>query len=247
MLYRRRVIPEKLVELWGLTARLAEALARKESCDCAWCGAKLRIRRLAAVVLDLYPAGNTSASARSVRAWTRLPEASALRVAEINELDGLHHELQRLPGHFYSEYIRGSPPGAIVDGVRHEDLGSLSYHDQSFDLVLTSETLEHVPDLPAALAEIRRVLAPGGRHIFTVPVLPGVRKSFARSVCGPGGMSAGAGPALFHPGGDAGYPVFTEFGADLPEILAGAGFEVAVSFGPPTESDLAQVYVTQRT
>src|SRR5262249_40772071 len=35
-LYRRRVIPPKLEQLWGLTPRLAEALARKESMDCAW-------------------------------------------------------------------------------------------------------------------------------------------------------------------------------------------------------------------
>src|SRR5215470_19452901 len=55
MLYRRRVIPRRLEELWGLTPRLAEALAQKESCDCASCGAKLRCRRLARAVLGLYP------------------------------------------------------------------------------------------------------------------------------------------------------------------------------------------------
>ena len=51
----------------------------------------------------------------------------------------------------------------------------------SFDLVLTSETLEHVPDLAAASREIRRVLVPGGRHIFTIPLLPDVPRTFAGS------------------------------------------------------------------
>src|ERR1700730_7842745 len=32
-LYRRRVVPQKLQECWGLSPRLAEALARKESND----------------------------------------------------------------------------------------------------------------------------------------------------------------------------------------------------------------------
>jgi SAM-dependent methyltransferase len=41
--------------------------------------------------------------------------------------------------------------------------------DGSADLVLATETLEHVPDPPAFLAEARRVLPPGGRVIITVP------------------------------------------------------------------------------
>jgi ubiquinone/menaquinone biosynthesis C-methylase UbiE len=42
--------------------------------------------------------------------------------------------------------------------VPSEDLCALSYADASFDLVVTSDTLEHVPDVDAALREIPRVL-----------------------------------------------------------------------------------------
>ena len=49
-----------------------------------------------------------------------------------------------------------------------------------------------------------------------------------------------------HPGGDWGYPVFTEFGADLPDLLRQAGFEVDVLFGPTRDDDLAQVYVCRK-
>ncbi|HEX5924238.1 MAG TPA: class I SAM-dependent methyltransferase [Baekduia sp.] len=41
--------------------------------------------------------------------------------------------------------------------------------DASVDVVLATETLEHVPDPAAFLAEARRVLRPGGRLILTVP------------------------------------------------------------------------------
>lgn len=41
----------------------------------------------------------------------------------------------------------------------------------SFDLVLLLDVLEHVPDPTYVLAEIRRLLAPGGRLIISLPFL----------------------------------------------------------------------------
>ncbi len=78
MLYRGWAIPPKLAELWGLSPRLAEAMARKESCACAFCGAKLRTRRLARVLLDLYPVGgDPPAPARAVRGVGPEPSGAA--------------------------------------------------------------------------------------------------------------------------------------------------------------------------
>ena len=245
-LYRRRVVPHRLEERWGLSPRLAEALARKESNDCAWCGAKLRARRLARVVLDTFPVGSPPTPARSLAGWARHPDVQALRVAEINRIEGLHQALGRLPRLAFSDFSPGAGPGTIVAGVPSEDLTRLTYPSGSFDLVLTSETLEHVPDLGRGLAEIGRVLAPGGWHIFTVPWLPGVARTYARTVLRPDGSLKHHAVEIRHPGGDVGYPVFTEFGADLPELLHQAGFEVEVRFGPPTEVDLAQVIVTRK-
>jgi SAM-dependent methyltransferase len=246
MIYRRRVVPRRLEELWGLTPPLAAALARRESLDCARCGGKLRARRLAAVLLQTYPLGSPPTATRSIAEWVRHPEARRLRVAEINRIDGLHAVLQVLPQFAASDFTPGAAPGAIVQGVRNEDLTRLTYPDAAFDLVLSSETLEHVPDLEAALREIRRVLVPGGRHIFTVPVLPTVAASFARAALGPGGSIDAVAPPLCHPGGDVGYPVFTEFGTDCPELFRRAGFETTVAFGPTTPDDLAQVYVCRK-
>lgn len=42
--------------------------------------------------------------------------------------------------------------------------------DESVDLVLCFETLEHVPDPVALLAQFRRVLSPGGRLVVSVPL-----------------------------------------------------------------------------
>src|SRR5262249_51432068 len=134
MLYQRRVIPARLEELWGLSPRLAEALARKESCDCAWCGAKLRARRLARVLLECFPTLVSRQPAQSVAEWVRSADAGRLRVAEINRIEGIHEQLQRLPQFSPSDFVSGAEPGAVADGVRSEDLTRLTYPDGAFDL-----------------------------------------------------------------------------------------------------------------
>jgi SAM-dependent methyltransferase len=52
-----------------------------------------------------------------------------------------------------------------VEAVR-ADADSLPFPDQSFDLVLGHAVLHHLPDLPVAFSEFRRVLRPGGRIVF---------------------------------------------------------------------------------
>jgi 2-polyprenyl-3-methyl-5-hydroxy-6-metoxy-1,4-benzoquinol methylase len=47
------------------------------------------------------------------------------------------------------------------------DAQALPFLDQTFDLVLSCECLEHVPEPAKALAEMFRVLKPGGRLILT--------------------------------------------------------------------------------
>ena len=60
-----------------------------------------------------------------------------------------------------------SPHGAAVDIVTAGD--SIPVADASFDAVLCTQVLEHVPDPLAVLRELNRVLVPAGRLIATVP------------------------------------------------------------------------------
>jgi SAM-dependent methyltransferase/organic radical activating enzyme len=54
--------------------------------------------------------------------------------------------------------------------IRRLDLTALPYPDADFDIVIANHVLEHVVDESRALAEIRRVLRPGGWAMLAVPI-----------------------------------------------------------------------------
>jgi SAM-dependent methyltransferase len=62
----------------------------------------------------------------------------------------------------------GVEPGASSTAV-NGDAGRLPFADGAFDRIIASEVLEHVPDDGLALAELSRVLRPGGVLAATVP------------------------------------------------------------------------------
>jgi ubiquinone/menaquinone biosynthesis C-methylase UbiE len=94
-----------------------------------------------------------------------------------------------------------------LDGQR------LPFEDASFDSALSTFTLCTIPDVAAALAEVRRVLRPGGALHFVEHGLapePGVQR-WQHRLTPPWGRAAG-GCHLDRP---------------IDELLAGAGLEVA--------------------
>ena len=56
----------------------------------------------------------------------------------------------------------------------------LPFEDGFFDRVLAIHVLEHLPDLPAALDEVARLLAPEGQFVAVIPCEGGATYSLAR-------------------------------------------------------------------
>ena len=54
------------------------------------------------------------------------------------------------------------PVSSSCDGFVQADAARLPFRDRCFDAVIANHSLEHIQGLPAALAEIGRVVSPGG-------------------------------------------------------------------------------------
>lgn len=91
------------------------------------------------------------------------------------------------------------------------DLQNIALPDSSIDVLLTPHVLEHVPDTARALAEIHRMLAPGGHMFLQVPLLVGT--------------TTVPNEPEFHADNT---PVFFRFGWDLTFRLREAGFHTKI-------------------
>lgn len=80
-----------------------------------------------------------------------------------------------------SEYTESEAQRDELYPVPCEDLQRLSFKSDVFHIVTTNEVLEHVPSIDQALAEIYRVLRPGGWHIGTAPFAMGQYESVVKA------------------------------------------------------------------
>ncbi|MDE3085136.1 MAG: class I SAM-dependent methyltransferase [Acidobacteriota bacterium] len=83
-------------------------------------------------------------------------DAGAEEVAQVRDTIGAMVDAGELP----------APEGA---GAVQGDALRLPFPDGAFDRVIAAEVLEHIPDDAAAMAELARVLRPGGTMAVTVP------------------------------------------------------------------------------
>jgi SAM-dependent methyltransferase len=237
--YAPEAVPEALIQMWGLDEDGARAIRSKESLICPWCGSKYRGRRLASVLL--HEMSRKSYQYKSLRELACAKESDRQPILILNWIDGLSEILKGVPNVVQTEFFDGVTSGEIHKGIRHEDAQKLTFPDATFWCVISSETLEHIPDLEKALSEIRRVLVPGGFHLFTVPLKNSVERTETRSVLDSDGQIVDQiKPRLHHPGGTWGWPVFTEFGNDFVEVLRKKGFMVCVD-----RQELSELTVSQ--
>jgi demethylmenaquinone methyltransferase/2-methoxy-6-polyprenyl-1,4-benzoquinol methylase len=102
-----------------------------------------------------------------------LAAAAASHARSVVGLDVTHRMLQLA--------TRKSDPDARRVSFVTGDMLALPFADERFDVVTTGYGLRNVPDLPLAIREIQRVLAPGGRLLsldFNRPRNPVLRTAY---------------------------------------------------------------------
>jgi SAM-dependent methyltransferase len=220
-----RLRPARCTVCGGVTAVVFRGGSARESWTCVRCRSSNRQRQLAAVLCDGDLAG------RAYRSLVDYACDSGEHVYLAEQRGPLHDALRHAAGFVASEYVdAAAEPGAVIDGVLHQDLQGLSFEDEQFDLVVTTDVLEHVPDPYRAHREILRVLRPGGRHVFTVPYDESSEADDVRAVLEADGSVAHLAPPQYHldPLRPEGVLVFTIFGRSMAGTLRGLGFEVTV-------------------
>jgi SAM-dependent methyltransferase len=91
------------------------------------------------------------------------------RGADVIAFDQDEAELRGVEAILRGMAEEGQAPASATAEVRAGDALALPYDDETFDVVIASEILEHVPADDAAIAELTRVLKTGGTLVVTVP------------------------------------------------------------------------------
>ncbi|GAB2599946.1 class I SAM-dependent methyltransferase [Streptomyces capparidis] len=91
------------------------------------------------------------------------------RGAHVVALDRNGDEIREVARWFAAMDEAGEPPAGATATAVEGDALALPFPDESFDRVIVSEVMEHIPDDKGVLAEMVRVLRPGGLLAVTVP------------------------------------------------------------------------------
>jgi SAM-dependent methyltransferase len=179
---------------------------------CLFCSANERYELLAVEIRQRY--------------GKKLPDMDVLELDPHSPLRKLLSQARTFTRSFYEE-------GCTLqrrNGAVCQDITALSFEDNSFDLIVSSEVLEHVPQLDKAFSETARVLRPGGAHLFTVPP----REMTRRRATIVGGGVRHIEPPEYHldPLSPDGILAFWDIGPDLPKAVRSAGLDIKIARGP---------------
>lgn len=239
--HSRRILKFGKCSLCGMkTIFIFDSSQLRSSGNCLFCSASTRYKSIAEVAKKLiilklisneigidklkHIMDKINLSNYSLKTIAKLTRDKNFLIYEPSSYGAIYYALRKNPKFLFSEYLPNPnlQSGDLYRGVLFEDLQSLSFESESFDLLITQDVLEHVKKPFKAFEEIHRVLKVNGVHIFTVPI--------------------GSNPKTFHYFSDTGNPilnrtvyhkdplrpegilVFTQFGRDLTEILDNYGF-----------------------
>ena len=196
----------------GANARLSARLLRGEQRGCPCCGGRFRrmSRQRITGFGGICPRCRSHPRHRAIAlliARGDLPGRRLLHFAPEPLLDPV---FSRLPG------IERVTADLHAPADLRLDISNIGLPDSSFDLILCSHVLEHVPDDRAAMRELGRVLAGGGLALVLVPYRPAVTTYEDPSITSPLERMVAFGQQDH----------VRIYGTDLTERLGEAGFEV---------------------
>lgn len=202
----KEVINQKLSKEWNLDKIEKNLWSSRESMFCMYCGCSFRLRSLARAI-NIHVNNIRQTNFGSLSENIENGGFNDLRVLEINSCGVLHEILKKIPKMTYTEYISADP------AIPSEDIQNLSFANNSFDIILNSDVLEHIPYPRKAFEEMSRVLKKSGIIIITIPL-----KMYTDTIIRTKLIDNKPIAILnnsFHGSGEPDYLVWNEFGADF--------------------------------
>ena len=201
----------------------------REGFNCPECRSSLRYQHQAQTIVSTL-----GGRAASLVALVETDAFQGLRIFEPGVVGPFRKYWNSLPGYQSSYFWPDVTLGQSREGVRCEDLERLTFPDDSFDIIVSSDIFEHVRRPWDAFRSLLRVLAPGGWHVMSIPTsypLPAVSEPRVDTSTDEDRLLK---PAVYHgsPKDPNGSLVYTDFGSDLPRLLTEEGYEVSVHHGP---------------
>ena len=112
--------------------------------------------------------------------------------------------------------------------IMHQDCTKMSFDDNTFDLIISQDVLEHIFDTRKCLSELYRVTKPNGACIIMVPFLYQQKKSeMLARLMEDGAVEYIVNPPVMHGnpvGGSGGILTYWDHGWEFIDIMKEAGF-----------------------
>lgn len=156
------------------------------------------------------------------------------QILDTDAYSAIFRTMCNTPFYRSSVYRPDLPAGVSVQpSVDNVDLMDMPFPDAMFDVILTSDVMEHVRRDDAAHAEIYRCLKAGGCYVFTVPFVPEWEHDQIR-VDGSGEKDVFLMEPEYHkdPLNIKGALVYRIYGAELITKLERIGFDVKFDNSP---------------
>lgn len=198
----------------------------RESFPCPKCRFTNRWRDQASIILDEFGRGQ----ALSLADLVNRKLVDDLNILEPALRGPFVQKFRPLPNYTQTYFWPEHPLGFLTpEGVRNEDLTRLTFEDDTFDLIISSDVFEHFYDIEAAFRETLRVLKPGGIHIFSIPNDYPFPDTTQKRVDMQDGEEVHLKPARYHNSGDGSKClVYNDYGADVVDLIDSLGGKLSV-------------------
>lgn len=183
----------------------------RERMECQYCHMNNRQRLIAALIIQ--KAANKKLSIYFMEQVTPIFQWAQ------NFLGNKH----RIVGSEYLGYeYKG---GDIIEGIRHENIEDLSFRDEEFELIISNDVFEHVPNADIAFNECSRILKTGGQMLATIPFYDDQDQSVKRATLENNYIKHILEPQYHgNPLSSEGSLVFNDFGWDILTTIRKNGF-----------------------